>query len=139
MSFAIGKTGLERGATKLVFDHAPKVVDRHAEEGPDRVVAVSINRNTIVVEYAATEDPSRLVIRSELMTEAQVETLETLRSAAGVVTVQLDPTGVDPTFYAVFGGDEEQKVEPIFGAYPENAPARLTQWRAELTLYRMEE
>lgn len=139
MSFAVGETGLERGATKLVFDHAPKTVNRNAEAGPDRVVAVSLNRNPIVVEYAATEDPSRLVLRSELMTEAQVATLQTLRGSAGVVTVQLDPTGVDPTFYAVFGPDDEQTVEPILGAYPENAPDRLKQWRAELTLYRMEE
>lgn len=136
MAFAAGTTGIERGATQLLFDHAPKLVNRHGEGGPDRVVAVSVTRNPIVVEYAAAEDDTTLVIRSELLTAAHAATLETLLRTAGTVEVKLDPSSAT-TITCVFGPRRPGDLEPIWGVYPENAPTELTVWRCELTLYRM--
>jgi hypothetical protein len=136
MAFAAGTTGIERGATQLLFDHAPKVVNRHGEGGPDRVVKVSIPRNPIVVEYAAAEDDTALVIRSELLTAVQAATLETLLRTAGTVEVKLDPSSAT-TITCVFGPRRPGDLEPIWGHYPENAPSALTVWRCELVLYRM--
>lgn len=139
MSFETGETGIERDETQLVFAHAPKLLHAHQQGGPDRVVAVSVPGTPVVVEYVPDEDPALVVIRSELLTEDQVETLEELLSETGPVTVKLDPAEDGETFLAVFGPRAEQKLEPIFGAYPVTAPERLTKWRAQLTLYRQPE
>lgn len=136
MAFPAGTTGIERGATQLLFTHAPKIVNRHGEGGPDRVVAFSVPKTPIVVEYAAAEDDTTLVIRSELLTAAQAATLETLLRGSGTVEVKLDPASAT-TITCIFSPRAPDDLEPIWGAYPENAPTALTPWRCELTLYRM--
>lgn len=134
MSFNVGEVGIERGATKLLLDRAPRVLDRWNEGGPVRASTTSLPGTVVMVEYHQDTDRRELRLALEKMTEAQVSTLRDLMDDPGVVSVKLHPTVVT-TIDCVFTGD--YTIEPLTGAYPETAPTRNKWHRAELLLLRV--
>lgn len=93
MSFADGQTGIERGATKLLFDFPPTVRNRYAHSGLRRALEVSLANTPVVVEYAEDQDSPTLEIEVPYLSSTQAGTLLTLAGAAGPVEVKTNPTG----------------------------------------------
>lgn len=143
MAFNINETGIEQGATQVLFDDPPIILDRHEEGGPDRVFEVAIPGNPIGVEYTRDQAKTFERIRVRLMTAAQVATLETLIDGGGVMVVKLTP-GSATTIQCLFGPRDEMDFhlynEPIPNATPAGGtiPALLTQYRVDLLLLRLE-
>ena len=142
MAFALGEVGIERGATQVLFDAPPIIEDRHKEGGPTRVYEIAITNNPCVVEYATSQDKSKLKIHMEQLTAAQVATLETLIGDAGVVTVKLKP-GDATTLTCGFGPRSEHDFKPYNGPFPESDKVGgtltpvLTAYKVTLSLLRL--
>jgi hypothetical protein len=142
MAFTINQTGIERGATQLLFPSAPIIIDRHREEPADAAHAIAITGAPIVVQFGRTQQKSELRMRIRLLTGAEVTTLNTLMAGSGPVVVKLTP-GSATTINCMFGPREEQEVVPYSGDY---ATAKmdgsavdplLEQHHAELFLLRV--
>jgi hypothetical protein len=142
VAFLLSEVGIERGATKVVFNTPPIIEERHREGGPSRAFELSINNNPVVVDYAVAQDKAFLKIRMEQLNAAQVATIETLLSSTGLVTVKLKP-GSATTITCAFGPRSEQIFEPYNGPYPESDKVGgtltpiLTAYRVTLMLLRM--
>ena len=142
MAFAINETGIERGATKLVFESAPIINDRHAEEPADAVFAVAITGAPITVQYIRTQNKTFLYFHVRLVSGADVDTLNTLMGGVGPVTVKLTP-GDATVILCMFGPREDQDVTPYNGDYATGkadgsaVDPILTQHYADLFLLRL--
>jgi len=134
VSFTNDQVGIERGATQLLLSREPRVLSRNAEGGVERAVAMGISGLAFVTEYAQSQTRRELRLALENLTAAKMSTLRTLLDAAGAVVVKT-ATGTATTQTCSFGAREDQVLEPIIGAYTDNAPAAITAWRAELLLY----
>lgn len=143
MAFTINQTGIERGATQLLFPDPPIILSRHMEGGPDRVYDLAINGKPVGVEYTRAQDQAFLLIRLRLLDAVQVATLEDLMSDSGAVEVKITP-GDATVITCIFGPRSEQVFhlfnDPIANAQPDGSPlhATLTQYRVDLFLIRME-
>ena len=142
MAFLIGEVGIERGATKVLFDAPPIIENRHREGGPSIVYELAINNTPVTVHYHVDQDKAFLKIRMEQLTIAQVNLIEQLMAATGFVTVKLKP-GSATTILCTFGPRPEQKFEPYNSDYPESDKVGgtltpvLTAYRVTLSLLRM--
>lgn len=143
MAFGINETGIERGATQLLFPDPPIIIDRHEEDAPDAAYDVAIPGNPIVVEYARQQDKTFLRIKVRYLTAAHIATLQTLWSGSGPVTVKLT-AGSSTTSSAMFGPRKDQRLTPFNGDYATSKPDGTSvdpifeQYWAELLLLRLE-
>lgn len=133
MAFANDEVGLERGATQLLLDRAPRVLNRFQEGGPVRATAVSLTGTPISVEFHQEQDERELPLALENMTEAQTSTLRTLLNGVGPLIVKIAYSTSDTITCSI----KEHTITPIIGHYPENAPTQIRAHRAELVLLRM--
>ena len=62
MAFSINETGFERDAVQLVFDSAPIMLERHAEDAADAAYAVAIGGEPITTQFNRTQAKSFLRI-----------------------------------------------------------------------------
>jgi len=115
MAFAINETGFERDAVQLLFDTAPIMLERHAEDAQDAAYAVAIGGEPVTTQFNRTQAKSFLRIRLRLIAGADLATLITLMEGAGPVTVKLTP-GSATTILCMFGPRHEQ----IFMPYNED-------------------
>ncbi len=142
MAFTINQTGIERGGTQLVFESAPIMLQRHAEEAQDAAYAVAISGQPIVTQYARTQAKSFLRIKLRLIAGADVDTLITLMEGAGPVVVKLTP-GSAATITCIFGPRADQKLTPFNKDYATGksdgsaVDPIFTQYEAELFLLRL--
>jgi hypothetical protein len=142
MAFDLSDVGIERGTTKVLFNHPPIIEHRHAESGQDTIYEVAVPGNPVAVQYVPSQAKIFLRLRWEQVTPAQMATLETLRAGAGLITVKLTP-GSATTLTCVFGPDSEQEITPYTGDYPESdkiggaLPDLMKTYRVRLTLIRM--
>jgi hypothetical protein len=142
MAFSINETGFERDATKLVFDSAPILMDRHEEEAKDAEYAVAISGAPITVQFNRTQDKSFLRLKIRYIAGADVDTLVTLMEGDGPVTVKLTP-GDATTILCMFGPREMQELTPFSGDYATGksdgsaVDPLLRQYYAELFLLRL--
>ena len=135
MAFELDEVGLERAATQLLLDRAPRIASRFAEGGPMRGEALGLTGAPIVTEWDTDQARRELVLVLEQLTEAQTATLRTLLDGTGPVTVKTDPSSAD-TLACVFRPGAE--VEAVIGVYPDNAPAGLRYHRATVPLFILE-
>ncbi len=132
MSFGANEVGLERGATKLLFDVEPVILDRNAEPGtttPARVEFVGLDGTAHVVEMAQVQSKRHLRLETIILTEAQKTTLYTLM-AAGAITVKT-VKGAATTYTCLWAPGAKQLIEDAVGPRPDSATD--AQWyRLEL-------
>jgi len=102
MSFEEGETGIERGATQLLFDFPPTVLKRYANAGLRRVLEVSLANTPIVTEFDEDQESPTLEIEVPYLSSTQRDTLLTLAGAAGPVEVKTDPSEEAEAFTAAF-------------------------------------
>lgn len=136
MSFTNDQVGLERGATQVLLDREPRVLNRFAEGGPERAAIDAINGSPIGVEYLQDTDDRRLELALENLTEAKAITLRELANGSGPAVAKIE-RGVATTIDVLF---EQLLLEPLIGHYPESAPAdppALRGWRAEVRFLRL--
>jgi hypothetical protein len=142
MAFTINETGFERGATKLVFDDPPILMNRHEEEAADAAHAVAISGAPITVQFNRSQDKSFLRLKIVYIAGSDVGTLETLMNGAGPVDVKLTPGDATIT-QCMFGPRDQQKVIPFnddFATGKSDGTAVdpiFTQYYAELFLLRL--
>ena len=143
MAFTINQTGIERGATKLVFPDPPIMVQRHEEDAPDAAYDVSIAGNPVVVEYARDQQKTFMRLKVRYLGASEISTLQTLWSGSGPVTVKLT-AGSATTSQAMFGPRKDQKLNLFSGDYATSKPdgtavdSIFEQYWAELLLLRLE-
>jgi hypothetical protein len=131
MAFTDQQTGLERGATQLLLDVPPRVMNRHQEGGPQRAATRALTGHPIGVEFTQVNNDPVETWGMETLTEAQAETLRTLLDSAGPLTAK--PTrGTSDTFTAIFGPN--WILEPIIGPYTNTAPSTIRYYRARVEL-----
>lgn len=139
MSFTGTETGLERGATKVLFVAPPKVLERGADGQYDPTIERTVNGSNVAVYPVQPAAQHRVPLRSEVVGWADVQTILDLMEASEPLSARWDPNGSAVT--CVFGPRSEQTFEPIVGEHPEAAgdgsalPAVLTRYRVVLTLY----
>jgi hypothetical protein len=132
MAFAPDEVGLERGATKLTLDRAPRIADRYQEGGPLRAAATSLEATPMTTEWVTSENRRELVLILEKLTEAQTSTLRDLLDSIGPVTVKTDPNSTN-TVTAVFRPGH--RIDAVVGDYPDNAPSSIRYHRAVIPLH----
>ncbi len=112
MAFTINQTGIERGGTQLIFESAPIMLERHAEDAADAAHAVAIGGEPITTQFNRTQSKSFLRFRIRLVSgAADLATLIALMEGAGPVTVKLTP-GSATTTECMFGPRHEQILIP---------------------------
>jgi len=142
MAFTINQTGIERGATKLVFESAPIILERHAEDAADAAYEISLTGAPVVTQFVRTQTQSFLRFRLRLVAGSDVATLTTLMAGSGPVTVKLTP-GSATTIQCMFGPRAEQKFMPFNDEYATGKPdgsavdAAFIQYRVDLMMLRM--
>ena len=142
MAFTINQTGIERGATKLVFESAPIILERHAEDAADSAFEVSLTGAPIVTQFTRSQAQTFLRFRLRLVSGADVATLSTLMAGAGPVTVKLTP-GSAATIQCMFGPRANQTFMPFNDDYATGKPdgsavdAAFIQYRVDLMMLRM--
>jgi hypothetical protein len=142
MAFTINQTGFERGATQLIFDDPPILLDRHEEEAQDAAYAVAISGEPITTQFNRAQSKSFLRLRLRLVKGSDVTTLVTLMEGAGPVTVKLVP-GDATTIQCMFGPREDQQLIPYNDDYATGksdgsaVDPIFTQYKAELFLLRL--
>lgn len=142
MAFLINEVGIERGATQVLFDAPPIIMDRHLEGGPSVAYALAISNKPVSVHYHVSQDKAFLTIKMEQLTIAQVETIEALIGATGYIYVKLKP-GDATVLQCTFGPRSKQKFFPYNKDYPESDKSGgtltpvLTAYRVTLFLLRM--
>lgn len=142
MAFGINDTGIERGATQLLFPDPPILMDRHAEDAPDAAFEVAIPGNPVVVVYNRDQQRTFLHLRLRLLDAADITTLQALWAGSDPVTVKLTP-GDATTILCMFGPRADQKLLPYNDDYatgqPDGSPVDplLQQYHAELLLLRL--
>lgn len=134
MAFTNDQTGLERGATQLLLDVPPRIMNRHQEGGPQRAATRSLTGHPIGVEFTQVNDDPTEEWGMETLTAAQAATLRTLLDGSGPLTAKPE-RGTADTFQALFAPDET--LEPIIGHYTETAPAAITFWRARIPMLKL--
>jgi hypothetical protein len=122
VSFTINQTGLERGATQLVFPEAPIILSRDDLAQAPVSVARTLTGQNIAVELVVTEDDPDIRIRVHRMTAAHVATLRTLRAGGGPLTAKLTP-GSATTIDVVFRPASEQMITPYTGPHTDATDA----------------
>jgi hypothetical protein len=136
LSFTNDQVGIERGATQVLLDREPRILDRFQEGGPARAATQSLTGTPIGIEYLQDTDDARLELALENLTEAKVQTLRTLANADGPAVAKIE-IGTSATIDVLF---EKLLLEPLIGHYPEGAPADppgLRRWRAEVVFLRL--
>jgi cobalamin biosynthesis protein CbiG len=136
MSFTNDQVGVERGATQVLFDREPRILDRFQEGGPVRAATESLTGSPIGVEYLQDTDDARLELALENLTEAKAITLRDLANGSGPAVAKIE-RGVATTIDVLF---EKLLLEPLIGHYPESAPVdppALRGWRAEVRFLRL--
>lgn len=142
MAFAIDEVGIENSTTQVLFDAPPIIEDRHAEGGPGVAQERSIDNTPVVVQYQSGQNKAELKIRVEQLDRAQIDLIDALIDAGGLVTVKLKPNDAT-TIVCAFAARSEQQFEPYNGPYPESDKVGgtltpiLTAYRVTLMLYRM--
>lgn len=134
MAFTNDQTGLERGATQLLLDTPPRIMNRHQDGGPQRAATRSLTGQPIGVEYTQGNDDPTEEWGMETLTEAQAVTLRTLLDGSGPLTAKPEQ-GTADTFEALFGPGHT--LEPIIGHYTETAPASIRYWRARIPMLKL--
>jgi hypothetical protein len=131
MSFSAGQTGFERGATQLVLDYSPVVVDRWKDDGPPRAQAIGLTGAPIVVEYVEAQNQPYWYLRVIYLSEAQLATFLTLMRATGPLQVKANPSGTASVTCAVVS----YAIEPAFRAdFAEDLDTNVRGYRADVQL-----
>ena len=116
MAFLINEAGFERGATQLLLDTAPIMLERHAEDAQDAAYAIAISGEPITVQYTRSQPKSFLRVRLRLIAGADLDTLINLMEGAGPVDVKLTP-GDSTVIQCMFGPREDQELIPYNDDY----------------------
>lgn len=136
MSFIGNETGVERGATKVVFPVPPDVVGRFSDGQEDPVISRSLSGEYVAVFLHRTSSSHVLKLHVKVMEWADVQALAGLMDTASPVTVRYAPGGTDYT--CVFGPREEQEFKPLLGNHPDartdGSAIQSTLLRYEVTL-----
>ncbi len=131
MSFTDAQVGIERGATKLLFESEP-VVLKDKPDLPPRAMAISLLGTPISVEFITEQDEVNIYWLIEYLSKADLATLMTLLRGAGPVIAK-GKTGVSTTLTCTFAPD--QGVEPVNArGYPESTATEMIGYRATLHL-----
>jgi hypothetical protein len=142
MSFTINQTGFERGATQLLLDTAPIIIQRHAEDAQDAAYAIAIGGEPITTQYTRTQTHSFLRLRLRLIAGSDIATLITLLEGAGPVDVKLTPGDATIT-QCMFGPREDQNWVPYNDEYATGktdgtaVDPIFLQYKVELLLLRL--
>jgi len=142
MAFTINQTGFERGATQLLFDTAPIMLQRHAEDAQDAAYAIAIGGEPITTQFVRTQAKSFLRIRLRLIAGSDLGTLITLMEGEGPVDVKLTP-GDAAVIQCMFGPREDQALIPYNDDYAtgqtDGSPVDpiFVQYKCDLLLLRL--
>lgn len=135
MAFTNDQVGLERGATQLVLSRSPRVFNRFDENrGRELWLALEALTEAQATTLAALIGTNPRAAVVGLTGKPIVTEWEDTVDGSGPVTVKI-VTGSSTTISCLFG--PEWKLEPLTGHYPENAPADIRYWRAEIQLIRL--
>ena len=133
MSFAAGETGIERGATKVVFAYTPTILERYAEDGPPRAVEITLPGTPVQVEYLEEQNQPYIKIDVMYIPVADLADFLTLVRGTGPLSLKTDPAGsaIDVavssyTLAHVTGGD-----------YPDDLDSEMLAYRAQITFIRL--
>ena len=135
MSFDV----LTGGVLTLNLDRAPVVLGRYDKGGPARYVDYGLDGQPVVTEYSlggGAPDRPELRLQLTLLTADEVEMLDSILNAGGVITVLTTATA--SPVVCVAAPRSEQKIEPMAGAYRDDmAIDALMLWKAELLFIRL--
>lgn len=143
VAFTINQTGIERGATQLIFNDPPILVKRHEEAAPDAAYELSLTGTPVVVVYNLSQDKAFLRLKIRYLDAFDIAILETLWSNKTTVEVKLT-AGVATTITCMFGPRRDQQIMPYNKDFATSKPDGtavdpiLSQYWAELFLLRME-
>jgi hypothetical protein len=142
MAFTINETGIESGATKVVFASPVIINERDEETAADAVYDVSLTGAPVVVVYNRTQAKTFLRLYVRLIKDTDLTNLRTLMASGDIMTVKLTP-GSSTTIQCMFGPRSEQKLTPWNGPHPDAKgdgdpiDGLLLQYKAELMLLRL--
>lgn len=128
------------GATTLILQHTPIVLDRQADRGPGHSVAGPTLAGTIIVQTWPVARQRMLRLRIVLMSETEVGTLRTILDAGTIISVNL---GGGSAIQCLPATDAEQNIYPLLTDYPEyddagtGLPSGRKVWAADVTLVRI--
>jgi hypothetical protein len=148
MSFGIDDTGIEDIAetTQIIFPHPPIISDRFIEDGLSKTHAISVRGTVQVVQWPFDQDDRLLKLFVRQLTEANMNTLMTLRNMVGLMNVKIK-AGVSDTILCAFASEAMQtrwKSMTASDGHPESKadgsaiPAVFKIYEAFITLTRME-
>lgn len=98
----------------------PCTVRRVGLRGPGIAASTALDGTQIVCSYGGANDQQEVHVHYPLIDESMRSQLEAGNYA---------PSG------CILAEKSEQRFEPLFGDYPDNAPAHLRLWRAWMKYY----